>query len=239
MRKTIIRLLTVAAAVIPAATMAAQLVVLDARGGSLKPGMTIDSAKPITLGEGERLTLIGPDGRSVTIKGKYSGPAMAAATSASDPKLALAALISTRNARSNSVGAIRAGSSAAALPDPWLIDVSRAGPRCVREGDTQVWWRPNAKTAEDFTVFPVDRSWTADLSWDEGADRMEAPALSQLASASMYIVKNGATENAISINVIPKAIDNDLVLTSWMLEKGCTQQADAYLRVIQSKTATN
>lgn len=237
MTKTITKLLVAAALILPATAMAAQLVVLDARGGTFKPGQTIDSTKPITLKEGERLTVIGPDGRSVALKGPFSGPAMAASASASDPKLALAALISTRNARSNSVGAIRAGAVAAALPDPWLVDISRPGPRCVREGETQVWWRPDAKAAEDFSVYPVDRSWTADLGWDAGADRMEAPELA--AQSSTYVVKNGSQESAITVNVIPKAIDNDMVLTAWMLEKGCTQQADAYLRVIQGKTGTN
>jgi hypothetical protein len=34
---------------------------------------------------------------------------------------------------------------------------------------------------------------------------------------------------------IPKGLDNKLVLTSWMLEKGCIQQADALLAQLRDE----
>ena len=37
-------------------------------------------------------------------------------------------------------------------------------------------------------------------------------------------------EHAISITMVPRDIDNEFVLTSWMLQKGCVQQADALIR---------
>lgn len=218
----------------PAMALAAQLVVLDARGGGLKPGQSIDSARPIALKEGERVTVISPDGRSVTLRGAFNGPPMQTAAAAANPRLALAALVSTRNARSSSIGAIRAGSVAAPLPDPWLIDISRPGPRCLREGETPVWWHPESATAKTFTVYPIDRSWRADFAWG-GADRMPAPRLSKLDGANLFVIRMDGQDNAISLNVIPKSVDNEMVLTAWMLEKGCIQQADAYLKAFQAK----
>src|SRR5215210_1140676 len=86
--------------------MAAPLVVLDARGGSLKAGQRIDSARPITLKEGEWVKLIGPDGKTITLRGKFSGLPVTRAGAARDPKQALAALVGTRNAQTGRVGAV-------------------------------------------------------------------------------------------------------------------------------------
>ena len=232
MSNILTRLIVAAAMLLPASAMATQLVVIDSYGTDMKPGAVLDGSKPIILADGQKLTLIGPDGRTVTLTGKFSGLAMAASTLATDPKQALAALISTRNARSNTIAAIRSGATAAALPDPWLIDISRPGQRCVREGEPQVWWRPATDVAEDFSVFPLDKSWTAALSWDEGTDRMEAPQLWRFDTESLYIVKTGPQEDAITVNIIPQSVGGELMMTAWMLEKGCTQQADAFLRRI-------
>ena len=217
------------------AAMAASLIVVDARGGGLKPGQSIDSAKPIALKEGERVTVIGPDGRTATLRGVFNGPPMGSASDTRNPKAALAALITNRNARATAVGAIRAGANAQPLPEPWLIDISRPGPRCLREGEQQVWWRPDTSQVETFTVYPVDRSWRADFGWTEGQDRMAAPRLSKLDGVNTFIVRVGDQDNAISLSIIPKGVDDPLVLSAWLVEKGCFQQADALLKQAQSE----
>jgi len=227
---------------LPLALMAApawaiNMVVVDARAGGFKPGQSVSSTAMVVLKEGERVTMIAPDGRSVALRGPYNGVVMKAGTAVQNPKAALAALISTRNDRAKSVGAVRAGANAAKLPDPWLVDISRPGARCVREGDRPVWWRPDAGSAEPFSVFPIDRSWRADFQWKAGMDRMEAPPLSKLQGVSTFVIRVEGQENAISIQVIPKDVVDPLVLSSWMLERTCIQQADAYLRQIEAELA--
>ncbi len=215
-----------------AAPVAAQLVVLDSYGSTLKPGMRVEASRQIDVPEGARVSFIAPDGRTVTYNGAYSGPAMRGPVIAADPKAALAALIGERNARTNSVATVRGAGTAAPLPDPWLIDISRPGQRCVREGEPQIWWRPQAVTTEEFNIYPLDKSWVADMSWEAGTDRMEAPDLWRLAAEKIYIVRTGIQEDAVTVNVIPESVSGELMLTAWMLEKGCTQQADAFLRRI-------
>ena len=217
---------------------ATTLIVVDARGGGLKPGQKIDSGKPIVLKDGERVTLIGPDGKAITLHGKFSGPPLAHAGPAADPKSALAALISTRSARTNSVGVVRGGTDAAPLPEPWLIDVSRSGERCLKAGQKPIWWRPTKTAATPFTVFPIDRSWRADFQWKTGQDRMDMPSLGKIEGQTMFVVHADDQDHVVSVNVIPAEIDSDVVLASWMLEKGCTQQADALLRQLQTAQAT-
>lgn len=209
---------------------AVNLIVLEARGGGLSAGQSIASDKPLALKEGERVTVIGPDGKSVTLRGPFSGPPMPGEGAAADPKQALAALVATRDARTSSVGVIRAGTEAAKLPEPWLIDMSRPGPRCLLEGERPVWWRPDAAAPQDFTVFPVDRSWRADFHWKAGEDRQPVPPVSRFEGQNSFIISVDKQEHAISVTTVPRDIDNDFVLTSWMLQKGCVQQADALIR---------
>ena len=235
MRRSIALLLLLA---LPGWLSAANLIVLEARGGGLSTGQSIASDKPINLKEGERVTVIGPDGNSVTLRGPFSGPPMPGGGASADPKQALAALVATRDARTSSVGVIRAGTEAAKLPEPWLIDMSRPGPRCLLEGERPVWWRPDADAEQTFTVFPVDRSWRADFHWKAGESRQPVPPVSRFEGQNAFIVSVDKQEHAISITTVPRDIDNDFVLTSWMLQKGCVQQADALIRKLGSTPAT-
>lgn len=213
---------------------AAPMTVVDARGAGLKPGMRVESASRIQLKDGERVTLIGIDGRAVTLRGSYSGVIAASAGSTQNPRAALAALIATRNDRASQVGAVRSGANAAPLPDPWLIDISRPGARCIREGETPIWWRPDASVESVFTVYPLDRSWRADFVWQQGQAQMRAPNLAKLDGVKTFLIHMPGQDNAISINTIPADVTDPLVLSSWMLEKACVQQADAYFRQIQA-----
>ena len=216
------------------ACFAAPMTVVEARGGGLRAGMRVDSAAKIQLKDGERVTIIGADGRAVTLRGVYAGViAKGGGGGTQNPRAALAALISTRNDRASQVGAVRAGANAAPLPDPWLIDISRPGARCIREGERPVWWRPDAAEQTPFTVYPIDRSWRADFTWVAGQDRMVAPDLAKLDGVKTFLIAVPGQDNAISINMIPKDVTDPLVLSSWMLEKACVQQADAYFRLIQ------
>jgi len=214
--------------------LAAPMIVVEARGGGLRPGMRVDSASKIDLKDGERVTLIGADGRAVTVRGVYAGVIAKSGAGSQNPQLALAALISTRNDRASQVGAVRAGANAALLPNPWLIDISRSGARCIREGERPIWWRPDTSTETIFTVYPIDRSWRADFVWQKGQSKMAAPDLAKLDGVKTFLIHVPGQDNAISINTIPIDVTDPLILSSWMLEKACVQQADAYFRQIQS-----
>lgn len=223
---------------LPVDVSAYPLVIVEARGGDLKPGGKIDSAARVSLKPGDKLVVIGPDGKISTVRGTYAGAPVQGGGSVQNARVALSALISTRNDRANTVGAVRSGSSAAPLPDPWLIDISRPGERCTREGERPVWWRPSAEGEAKFAVYPIDRSWRADFVWKDGDDRMRSPPLMRLEGVRMLIIKTGDQERPVRLNIIPKDIDDPVVLTAWMLEKACVQQADALLREIEAKTAT-
>jgi len=225
------------AAALAGTAFAYPLVVVDARGGQLRPGVRVDSAAPLSLKPGERVVLVGPDGRVSIVQGPHNGPPAAAGGPVQNPRLALAALIATRNDRASTVGAVRSGALAAALPAPWLIDVSRPGERCIRDDAPPIWWRPATSDAASFVVYPVDRSWRANFQWKPGEDQITAPALMRLDGAKMIVIKTGTQERAIRLNIIPADITDPAVLAAWMLEKACVQQADALMRQIEAGLA--
>ena len=64
---------------------------------------------------------------------------------------------------------------------------------------------------------------------------MIAPDLAKLEGVKTFLISIPGQDNAISINMIPKDVTDPLVLSSWMLEKACVQQADAFFRQIQAE----
>jgi hypothetical protein len=213
-------------------TIAAPLVVMDVRGTSLKQGSSVDSDKPITLKEGERLTLIGANGSYVTLRGPFSDVPIKTANSLNDSKQNLAALVASREARTNSVGVVRAGADGAQLPEPWLIDVARSGRRCLKSSEAPVLWREDASSEEKVSVYPGDRSWRVDISWPAGKDRLKLPPIANIdASASLVVVRSSGEVN-LSLTSVPTDLPDPLLFASWLFHRGCAQQADAMIKVL-------
>ena len=212
----------------------AELIVLKARGGGFKIGQVVSGKKGISLKEGERVTFIGPDGRTVKLRGPFEGLPVKKTVRKVDPGEALAILVASRDARTSSIGVIRAGTDTVRTPDPSAIDISRGGPRCIDEGEKPEFWRPDASFEAKFIMFPVDRSWRADLVWEKGQNRMIMPDLSKFEGVTTVLVNIDQQEFAISFSTIPKSIKKPFVKTAWMLEKGCIQQANALLEILSS-----
>ncbi len=219
----------------------AQLIVLQARGGEFKVGQSVSAEKVITLKEGERVTFIGSDGKSTTLRGPFNGPPIKNEEIVkTDPTKALGVLIAKRDARTSSIGVIRAGTGDIQTPDPTAIDISRGGPRCLFEGNQPEFWRPNSEKKENFVMFPIDRSWRADLVWEKGQDRIVMPPdLTKFEEGVTTVLVNyDQQEHAISFNIIPKVIKDEFILTAWMLEKGCIQHANSLLLLISKEMKT-
>jgi hypothetical protein len=203
------------------------LVVMEARGVSLKAGAQIDGDQVLTLKEGERLTLIRSDGTVLTLRGPFSKIPAPPTAVASDPKQALAALVNTRAARTSSVGVIRAGEEVMPLPEPWLVDLSRSGMRCMIEDQTVTFWRPEANQETRFTLVPSDRSYKADFVWPRGAARLPASKLEFKNEFNFFTIQQADQEFALQLMKIPKVIaeGDRVILIAWLLEKGCTKEA--------------
>ena len=209
------------------AAEAAQYVVVEARGVNLKVGAIVDPTKPLVLKQGQHLTLISDSGQTI----KLDGPYEKAPVAAQGVQLAAAfgALASNNNGRLGEIGTTRAAGKVN-LPEPWLLDAVHSGSECLREGDQPVLWRPAADKPVDLVVMPADRSWKAEAKWPAGQSELAMKSeMGVHGDASYFMVVNG-NETPVSIATVPKSLANAQMRAAWMLQKGCTPQAEALMR---------
>ncbi len=202
------------AALCSLAVRGAELVVIEARGLSMQAGQVIDDSTPLVLKEGQRITLIAANGSTLKLRGPYD-QAPGSGEGGTGP------------------GVVRAGAAAAKLPEPWVVDVSRPGNRCVRDGDPIVFWRPASGTTANLTITPLDKSWKIATTWPSGADRLVVPPNLPVPGRPIYLIELDETQSAITVNSIPGAVSSDAMRAAWMIEKGCQAQAEALLAVLR------
>lgn len=216
--------------------VSAKYTVINSKVDGFKMGQVIEDGASISLKEGQRITVISSNGKTVTLRGPFDGPVAGSSTGdkADDRKSALMALVATRDARTSSVGVIRAGNDAAALPEPWLIDVGYSSTKCLLDGEKPVWWRADTKAEQTLQVAPSDRSWKAEYKFASGADEIRVGDELPIKPVNVMFLKLDDKEFGIQLLLVPKVISDDpVVMTGWMLEKGCVQQASALIEQIR------
>ena len=226
--KTLFALTMLAGGLISGSAAAANLIVVEARGIALKPGATVDSAKPLVLKQGQHVTLISDDGATLQIDGPYNQPPSAGGQGRSI-SATLAALGTEHKARTGEAGVTR-GVNGNTLPEAWLLDVSRNGNVCLRENTQPVFWRPDAAGSADLVVMPDDRSWKSQGTWPAGSARLTVTTDVPMHGGATYVVDFNGSEYALAVNMVPASLPNDSVRAAWMAQKGCEAQAEALLR---------
>ena len=208
---------------------AAQFVVVEARGVSLARGTMLDSSKPLVLKQGQHVTLISDSGVTLKLDGPHDKPPAVGGGKGVDLSTALKGLVTEREARLTEVGTTCGAALAAKLPSPWLLDSSRGGNRCLLEGQAPVFWRPSTDRTISFAITPADRSWKVETTWPAGVDRM-ALNLPYIRGDQSYFLEYGGAENAVTIDILPGALQNDKMRAAWMAAKGCEAQAEALVQ---------
>ena len=229
MRRTIPLAIAAALLLSTATASAENLIVVEARGIGLKPGSTVDSAKPLVLQPGQHVTLISTAGATLSIDGPYNQPPSAGGGGKS-LSATVAALGTEHNARTGEAGVTRTGGKPNTLPEPWLFDVTRSGSVCLQENTQPVFWRPDAKTQASLTVMPVDRSWKSKAAWPMGLERLRVTTDVPVHGGAAYVVNYAGSDYALSVHTIPASLANDQMRAAWMVQKGCEAQAEALLR---------
>ena len=224
--------LAFSSALLAGAAHAAQYVVVEARGVAMKPGTVLDPSKPLSLKQGQHVTLISDSGVTLKLDGPFDRAPSVENSKGVDLASTLKGLVTERQARLTEVGTTR-GKAGVTLPDPWLLDSSSGGNACLLEGQAPVFWRPDASGAIDFAIMPADRSWKAEATWPSGVDRLAVATPIVIRGDAAYFVSYNGTEVAITIDTIPAALPNDKMRAAWMAEKGCEAQAEALLRSVQ------
>jgi len=215
---------------------AADLVVVKSSGIDLPAGQAVNPGKPLVLKGGEQVVLIAPNGQIVRLRGPWDKPPVSGSAAASpDVRAALKALLTQNLARSQSVGAVRDTSPQVVPPEPWLIDVTHDGNRCLLENRPVMFWRPHGRDAHDFlSISPRNGAWEVRLDWPGGTDRLQLPPTllprKALFNHSTYVIGVSGKNAEITLISIPIAAGNDAMRAGWMIEEGCDMQAQALLR---------
>lgn len=209
-----------------------ELVVLEAKGIDLAPGAKVDGTAKLTLAAGARLTLVAADGRTIKLRGPYEeAPAPATQVAQANMGDALRNLMNQRGAGTAQLGVVRAAGEGVDLPEPWVVDVARSGPRCLPADAAAVLWGPSFADATEIKIEPADRSWRARGNWPAGQDRLALPGTIPISDGTSYQVELGGNPAAIVVFRIPAALTDPVAQTAWMLEKGCEDQARALARL--------
>ena len=220
----------VLAASAPAEANAINLVVVEVRGLDLQPGQAIDGSKPLVLVEGQRIVAVSPTGRIVTLRGPLDrAPIGDERADKGDMSGALNALITQKIARTDKAGVVRGGEKQLVPPEPWLLDVSRSGTRCLPQNSVLALWRPDAAGSGTVSVSPSDRSWRARMEWAAGDERVVLQHQVPVAGRAVYMVKLGDHEVTLTLIGLPETLETDAMRVAWMSEKGCDGQAMALL----------
>jgi len=213
---------------------ALELVVAEAHGIRLAPGQTVDGAKPLSLADGQSVTLLSSSGQIVRLE----GPSDAAPESglkhaeSQDMQTAMTALITERNARTSDIGIVR-GDNDVKLPDPWVVDITHPGTSCVQPGKSVVLWRSQDMGATPVAFAPKDRSWTVSGTWPASADRLALPATMPLRDHTDYVVELGEKVAPVTVRLIPQSVNNDAMRAGFMAAVGCGNQVSALLAAWQ------
>lgn len=226
MRRTLLAALT--AAFLPAAALAAELVVVEASGTSQQPGQTLDDGAELSLPDGARLVLVSAEGATITLTGPFKGkPTTAGGGDKGGVVVALTTLVGSRAADTTSLGAVRAGNAPQPLPQPWLVDATVSGQACLPVQGAPVLWRPDAKSAISLTLSPGDRSWTASTPWEAGQATLALPAEVPVADGEAMLFEIGGETAAVTLHRLPASVSGEKMTTAWLMAKGCDRQAVA------------
>ena len=223
--------LVVGTALLGAQASAAELVVVEARGLTLKPGQVVDDGQKLTLQKGDEITLVDESGAVIKLRGPYDAAPNAGSGSGVDISNALAVL-STGGSQS-AMGVVRAKVEDVTLPDPWVIDVTHSGKACVRPGTSVVFWRQQSAGTAKLRITPVDRTWRAESEWPAGASELTAPAMFPFTDRQTYVFDLGGQTATVTLVHVPASLGTDRMRAAWMLQKNCLTQTRALITALK------
>jgi hypothetical protein len=209
--------------------LATQLFVAASTAPGLTRGAIIDGDEPLSLPEGARVTLIAPDGKTVTLDGPFHGPPDGGAgTDDRELFAALSDLVSSQNASIASLGGTRGGPES--VPeDPFTVVLGASGSHCVPASQPMRLWRPDTKSSSLLTIRPGSGSAQAPVEafWPEGAAAMPWPEDLALEEGATYLIRlyDGVSLTEAVLHRVPEDLPSEAHRIAWMAEHGCTRQA--------------
>ncbi len=213
-----------------ASARAADLVVIDEQGLSLKAGAIVDDGKILDLDDGQSVTLVNDDGDTIKLKGPYHQAPSGKSGDGNSVTVALSGLLVQKDVRTSDVGVVREMMAIQPL-DPWVVDIG-PGNRCVRAGEAVVFRRKTAMAEARLSIVSSDGAWHTTAVWPKGQDRLSAPDELPVAERASYRIDLGEGPVELTLIRIPASMKNDRMRAAWMFAAGCDLQARTLARTI-------
>ncbi|MBF0382327.1 MAG: hypothetical protein HQL69_14985 [Magnetococcales bacterium] len=213
--------------------LADNLIVYSAKGIQLKSGAIISSTEGLTLQSGQELSLISPTGKMIKLVGPFNGLPMGNIDEKNKKsvKEALLNLLSDSGRGEESFGITRStddvfklANRPAPLPTPWVLDVTKDGPYCYREGDQVIFWRSNKTKSTKIRIEILEHSWNAKTVWSKGKSQLASPSAMPVIDGAVYQITLNKNSSKGSLNVVPDTLQSKLAQAAWLKEKGCISQ---------------
>jgi hypothetical protein len=211
---------------LPSLALAAPAVVIKSTVSGLAVGAMVEEDQVIDVPAGAAVTLVTPAGKTVTRSGPFNGAAIGTG-GGGDASVArtISGFLSKKGGETR-VGAVRAAASRTA-DDPDVIPVAASGRYCAPQGGSPLW-RGASDTEETYTLREVASGSQGEVAFARGAETVAWPAAVPLRDGGTYLVrvKGSVRSSRIVLAVAPGPVDNPAVRVAWMIDKGCTRQAD-------------
>jgi hypothetical protein len=225
--------LMMGAALLASPAWSAELVVVEARGLTLKPGQVIDDGQKLTLQRGDEITLVDDQGAVIKLRGPYDGTPTAGNGGRSGVDISNALAVLSTGGSQSAMGVVRAKVDDVTLPNPWVIDVTHSGKVCVRPGTSVVFWRQQSTGPARLRITPVDRTWRAESEWPAGASELPAPVIFPITDRQTYVFDLGGQTATVTLMKMPASLGTDRMRAAWMLQKNCLAQTKALITALK------
>jgi len=209
-----------------------EMVVLHVEGAALKRGAMIDGNQPLALKAGSKVTLVGADGKTVTLQGPSTGkPVDLASGSAAGAKSSkkvvaiLGALLSSDERSTHALGVVQSAGPAGSdkLPNEWAVNVAQSGTKCIG-GDTVSLWRGDASQAATLQIRPAQSARTAKAEWPAGQEYLSV-SRKVFENGQNYIINVNGRSAEMKFNVMPAGLTTPSEQAAWMADQNCRDQA--------------
>lgn len=218
----------------PARADEPSLVVLKVTGVDMKPGDKVPGNQQLKLADGQNVSLIGPDGKMILLKGPYNGPAAKVA----DVKTAsvtdmLGPLVASAKVETATPGVIRNAAEAGPESTPWVLDTSKGGDFCVHQAVDYDLWRADNGAAETMTIQAANGSGTPVLvQFDAHKSRAALPDSLTFVDGAKYKLTGAGKTTEITAHTVPETVPLDRTAAAWFMSDHCEVQAKALLKTL-------
>jgi len=207
---------------------AQDLVVIASSASGIKAGQMVKSGAALDVPAGADVTLVSQSGKTIMLKGPFSGVPGGGAGGGGDKSLvsSLSKLLSASDGKSAALGTMRAG-----VPkepsSPWAVEVGRSGTHCVPADGPVILWRGDAAKASSIRIKNMTAGAKAEIAWPAGAKTLAWPAEATVADGNTYLLrlKDNKTASKVTLHLVPAELPSAPHKAVWMAEKGCDKQA--------------